>query len=160
MTPQEEKVSQQRSLEQERAKFAWKCIGKVPKDNQKEYAALAKGAPADIQINGLGQTLAFWRAKGYENGKPKENAHCNIYHDVSEWLGGKDRFNVERKMENVEYMDKDGRKRTKKIEKWILNWIMDIANVDAYRRATSESIAFLIWLKKFAEAEFGGKESE
>ena len=68
-------MSNQRNLEQERASAAWEYITKevkgLPEKVQKEYASLAKKAPADIQANGLGQTLAFWRAKGYEKDKAK-----------------------------------------------------------------------------------------
>jgi len=43
---------------------------------KKEYGQLARGAAADIQINGLGQTLAFWRAKN----------NNELLSDVSSWL--------------------------------------------------------------------------
>lgn len=152
MSPQENAPSPQQSLEQKRAAFAWKCISRVGDEQRKEYSALAKSAHADIQINGLGQVLAFWRAKGYEKGKPKGNAHSSIYAHVSEWLGDKERFNVEKR-----FVEEGTGNTKKKVEKWVLNWLTDTASTDDYRRATSEAIAFLIWLKRFAEAELDEK---
>ena len=58
--------SQQRTLEQRRAASAWANVEDVHTHGtsyEKEYGQLARSAPADIQTNGLGQTLAFWRAK-------------------------------------------------------------------------------------------------
>ncbi|RMG70621.1 MAG: hypothetical protein D6711_16870, partial [Chloroflexi bacterium] len=37
----------------------------------------------------------------------------------------------------------------------ILKWIQQDASTEDYRRATAEAQAFLIWLKRFAEAELG-----
>jgi len=133
-------MSRQRSLEQERARVAWEKVRDVAKTNyQKEYGQLAKSAPADIQANGLGQTLAFWRARGSKDGKPKDggnNAHWKLQEHVSAWVMGQ-----------MEQQHRDG----------LLCWIMAEASTDDYRRATAEAIAFLNWLKRFAEAELGGK---
>ena len=75
-------MSRQRSLEQERASFAWECVTKVRgKDYAEDYGQVARRAPADIQTNGLGQTLAFWRAKGTDKGHPKnrgDNGHWKL----------------------------------------------------------------------------------
>jgi CRISPR-associated protein Cmr5 len=133
-------MSRQRSLEQERATKAWQCVAHV-RDNgadyATDYASLARSAPADIQANGLGQTLAFWRAKGYDKGKPKNggaNEHCRLLQDVSEWVSGQ--LMITGKKDLVE-------------------WICSDAGISAYRRATAEAIAFLCWVKRFAEAELG-----
>jgi CRISPR-associated protein Cmr5 len=133
-------MSNQRTLEQERASAAWKFIQedvkKLPESVQKEYASLARKAPADIQTNGLGQTLAFWRAKGFENGKPKdkgENAHYQLLHQITEWLN-------KAKTINIHASD-------------VVEWVSKTANVNDYRRATTEAIAFLVWLKRFAESD-------
>ncbi|MGQ9532515.1 MAG: type III-B CRISPR module-associated protein Cmr5 [Desulfotomaculales bacterium] len=132
-------MSLRRSLEQERASFAWDCIERVKgKAYEKEYSGLAKAAPADIQANGLGQTLAFWRAKGWEKGKPKDggaNAHYQLLEHVSEWVG--------RRL---------GLKDIK-----LLDWTVRRATTEDYRRATAEAMAFLLWLRRFAEAELGGE---
>jgi CRISPR-associated protein Cmr5 len=130
MAQQTTAQSHQRLLEQERAKAAWNCVQQVKeKKFAAEYRSLARSATADIQANGLGQTLAFWRAKGYENGQPKPNSeHCTLLDHVSRWLAGQ------------------------------LKWITQRATTPEYRVATVEAIAFLNWVKRFAEAELPGRE--
>lgn len=130
-------MSRQRTLEQERADKAWQQIqavknfsGKVPQ----EYSSLAKKAPADIQANGLGQTLAFWRAKGFNGGKDSGNtADYQLLQHVTEWLNSDKSLNLG---------------KTNLVE-----WVSREATVVEYRQATAEAIAFLVWLKRFAEAE-------
>ncbi len=116
-------LSRQRSLEQQRAAAAWECVRSVT-EARKEYLSLARGAPADVQANGLGQTLAFWRAKGGRE-------HRAVYDSVSRWV----------------------RKQLQLGESDVLEWITNQATTDEYRRATVEAMAFLAWLKRFAEAE-------
>jgi len=126
-------TSRQRSLEQERAKAAWKAVLSAKQkgeDYQKKYKPLARGAPANIQQNGLGQTLAFWLAK------PKEDQQKDLYASVSTWV--KSQINWPEAKE-------------------LLPWIVEHAETDQYRRATSEAIAFLNWVKRFAEAELKGE---
>ncbi len=143
-------MSRQRSLEQERAKAAWEKVCAVVERNSqpeekkrfgKEYGSLAKSAPADIQASGLGQTLAFWRAKGYEKGQPKkngDNAHYQLLAHLSAWLREQLKLPVSQDPQAV------------------LEWIVKQATTDEYRRATAEAMAYLNWLKRFAEAELGG----
>jgi len=140
--PSRNTQSPQRTLEQKRGAAAWGNV-KWVRDNGKaysnEYGQYARSAPADIQTNGLGQSLAFWRAKGSKDGRPKdngENAHWKLQEHVSEWV--LDRLGVSH-------------------AGGLLGWIMDEnTSTDDYRRVTAEAIAFLIWLKRFAEAELGG----
>ncbi|MCS6774899.1 MAG: type III-B CRISPR module-associated protein Cmr5 [Thermoflexales bacterium] len=69
-------MNQSRTLEQERAKHAWQAVQKAKQDNVgKEFGRVARSLPADIQANGLGQTLAFLRAKG----------HNHVFDAVSDW---------------------------------------------------------------------------
>jgi len=119
-------MSRQRSLEQERAKAAWDKVAEVKGQSSYagKYGQLARSAPADIQGNGLGQTLAFWKAKG-------ETHHRALLSHVSDWVKGQ-----------IGFTDRD-----------LLQWIVNTADTDGYRRATAEAIAFLSWLKRFAEAE-------
>ncbi len=123
-------MSKQRTLEQERAKAAWDRISAVKgKPYADKYGQLAKGAPAEIQANGLGQAVSFWRAKG-----KREPEHRDLYDDVSIWLKQK-------------VTGRDD----------LIGWIMDEKTTSSqYRRATAEAMAFLLWLKRFAEAELGG----
>jgi CRISPR-associated protein Cmr5 len=142
-------MSNQRTLEQERASAAWKFIQELPESIRKEYASLAKKAPADIQTNGLGQTLAFWRAKGFDNQAYTDKAECKIYEHISQWLGDEKRFNIEKEI-NTE--NRNGKTVTVE-KKWVIHWITDTANTTDYRRATAETIAILLWVKRFAESD-------
>lgn len=134
-------ISRQRSLEQERAKYAWQCVSNVKQLGEavaEKYASFAKNAPADIQANGLGQTLAFWRAKGKEGKKAEERAYTQLLQDVSNWVGTQNKFGSGQD---------------------ILAWVIKTASTNDYRRATAEAIAFLIWLKRFAEAELDHEQT-
>jgi CRISPR-associated protein Cmr5 len=134
-------MSRQRSLEQDRAKAAWDKVLFV-RDNKKgskEYGSLARSAPAEIQTNGLGQTLAFWRAKGYKDGQPGDNEHARLFRDVSGWV--------------MEQLKKQPGVAGDMADRDLLDWVVRSAGTDQYRRATTEAIAFLTWLKRFAEAE-------
>ncbi len=127
-------MSRQRTLEQERAKAAWMNIAQVKGESyRKEYLSLVRSAPADIQISGLGQTLAFWRSKG-------KNEHETLYEHVSGWV-----------MQQVE------KQLGKQNQQKLLAWISLEATSDQYRQATAETMSFLLWLKRFAEAELRGE---
>lgn len=122
-------MSGQQTLEQKRAKAAWDAVSDVKGKGLKDYGPLARSAPADIQVNGLGQTLSFWRAKG----KPE---HLALYQHVSTWVMGQ-----------LKATHPNG----------LMGWIMaETTTSDQYRQATAEAMAFLMWLKRFAEAELGG----
>lgn len=129
-------TSRRRRLEQDRAKAAWGAIEQVKSHRcAGDYASLAKGAPADIQTNGLGQTLAFLRAKGYERGRPKsDSAHVYLLDHLARWL------RVQLKLAENQDM---------------VEWVAVSADTGAYRRATAEALAYLAWLRRFAEAELG-----
>jgi CRISPR-associated protein Cmr5 len=117
-------MSVRRTIEQQRAERAWQEIRSL-QEKKKEYRALAQSAPADIKVNGLAQTLAFWRAKG-------EPHHRALYSHVSRWV--------------MEQLGRSGQD--------LLAWITDgNTSSDQYRQATVEAIAFLVWIKRFAEAE-------
>jgi CRISPR-associated protein Cmr5 len=121
-------VPRQRTLEQERAAAAWACIEAVTRaDYASEYGQLAREAASLVQMHGLGQTLAFLAAKA----KGKDNAHQRLCRDLSRW--------VSRQVAGQEQDD-------------LRDWIVKQASVAEYRRATLEALAFLTWLKRFAEA--------
>lgn len=119
----------QKTVEQKRAASAFQDVTSI-KDEKfaKEYKNLAKSAPADIQTNGLGQTVAFWLAKAKEE-------HKALYAHLTKWLS-----------------DPNGNGMThgKGLQAWII--APDTSGAD-YRRATVEALAYLGWLKRFAEAE-------
>jgi len=114
-----------RSLEQVRAKMAWDFISEVKgKDYQKDYRAYVRRAPALILSNGLGNTLAFWRAKGGA-------AYTKLYEHINRWF-------KERHPE----------------EKDILAWVVSdsTSSLEVFKE-TKEVISLLSWMKRFAEAE-------
>lgn len=151
-----------RTLEQERARYAWQCIqhcldhaieglqARIAEERneknreglqrrlktlqseeggknwKREYGSLARKVPSLILTNGLGQTLAFLKAKG--KGDPSDE-HEVLYQHISNWL-----------------------KQRLRLEDDLLEWIVNSANSQQYRIATMEALALLQWLKRFAEA--------
>lgn len=117
-----------RTLEQERAKHAWDCVQEVKdKPFAGNYRTIAVKVPSLIVTNGLGQTLAFLKAKG--KGDPG-NEHEVLYRHLADWVGRK--------------VHADGD---------LLSWLVNTATSQQYRLATMEALALLQWLKRFAEAE-------
>ena len=144
-TEEQHHQNQRQNIEQERGRWAWDDIGKIKGKGdtlEKEYRSLARGLNAMIQINGLGQTLGFLKAKGKGDAN---KAHFLLLKHLTEWM--QDHF----KATNITVMKSghDG----------LLQWLMDEATSSAdYRRATTECLAFGVWLRRFAEAEL--KEPE
>lgn len=117
-----------RTLEQQRAAHAWQQVqaGKTAA-KQRELKSLARSAPASIQSSGLGQTVAFWKAKN-------ESHHQALYAAVESWLKSQLNF-----------------------QEALLEWIASKASGADYRYATAETLAYLSWYKRFAEAELEGE---
>lgn len=97
------------------------------KTNQKEYGTLARKLPALIQTNGLGQTLAFLRSK------PDKRHFKMLYQHVSNWV--------------IAQVGGSGD---------LLEWVIR-QDSSQYRRATTEAIAYAMWLRRFAEAKGWGE---
>lgn len=125
-------MSRQKTIDQERAAAAWKAVNQVDatssEEFKKKYASWVRSAPTNVMINGLGQTLAFMLAKG----KPdRSEAPAVLYMHLSDW--------------------------TTKQMGWTqtnAGLLIELINhsSDVYRRATVEILAYLVWLKRFAEA--------
>jgi len=127
-----------RTLEQKRARYAWDCISELKnnKDNEvkKKYRSYVKDASALIQINGLGNVLAFYRSKikrGESDPSPDGMAYSFLYNHINGWI----------KEKASEIND-------------ALEWITseNTSSMDVFR-ITMEVISLLEWLKRFAEAE-------
>ncbi|HDH44820.1 MAG TPA: type III-B CRISPR module-associated protein Cmr5 [Thermococcus sp.] len=125
-----------RSLEQERARYAWECIQEVKKESeelQKNYNSYVKKAPTLIQTNGLPNALAFY----YNKWKKGEKAYELLYKRIANW-------------NEVKRMSGD---------KEFLLWVVeDASSIDVFQ-VTKEVIALLSWIKRFAEAELKGEET-
>lgn len=121
-------------LEHERAREAWSCVDYVNNEIddagfKKEYRSIVMKLPTLIITNGLGQTLAFLKSKG----KGKENkAEEKIYQDISGWLLKNKHFTWTCQGELIERV---------------------IAlPCDKFRQVTTETLAYLSWMKRFADA--------
>lgn len=123
-----------RTLEQKRAGDAYQKVeglaGK-PEEWQKNYASYAKGLPATILANGLGQAAATLLAAA--KGK-KDDAHYVLYQHLQGWLcrEGDDRSpysNARNLMANITSEDRN-----------------------KYMHAQAEAVEWLSWVKKFAAA--------
>ena len=130
-------MSKRQTKEQKRAAYAWQCA-KEAQDNlsekASEYGQLARGLPARIQTNGLGQTLAYLLSKGKgDPGKP----HQLLYQHISRWV-----------TEQLKWGANDD----------LLVKLTQESSAN-YRRATSEAMALLIWLRRFAEARLVKEET-
>lgn len=121
-----EKESLIQTLEQQRASKAWDFVNEVDKKDEKtkkKYRSLALKTPVLIMTNGLGQTLAFFKSKKEE--------HELLYGHLTKWLI--DESKIYQSGELIEKVIKEGSSK--------------------YRQATIEALAFLNWIKRFAEAE-------
>jgi CRISPR-associated protein Cmr5 len=123
-------LSRQQTLEQQRATKAWELVTQV-KEKEKEYNSWVKKVPVLILTNGLGQTLAFLKSK---SDREKEL----LYAHLSAWL-----------MPEMSWSPPAQQKND------LLERLIHESSAN-YRRATIEALAFLNWLKRFADAILEG----
>jgi len=122
------------NIEHERAKEAWSCIGYVNEEIEsrsfkKEYRSIVMKLPTLIITNGLGQTLAFLKSKSKgDKNKPEEK----VYQDIDGWLS---------KSKNIHWNAKGE----------LIERVIALPN-DKFRQVTVETLAFLSWMKRFADA--------
>jgi CRISPR-associated protein Cmr5 len=118
----------------DRARSAWNHVHDDirPKGESvyKEYGSRARDLTELIHTDGLGQTLAFLLAKSKENG-----GYALLFQHISRWVVGQ--------LPSAAGDTRD-----------LLQRLMD-GDSTYYRRATVETLAYVAWLKKFVEAEFG-----
>jgi CRISPR-associated protein Cmr5 len=130
-------VAQQQTLDQQRARHAWTAVQDVAsrsEDFKKKYGSLARRVPMLILTNGLGPTLAFLRSKGKND---PHDAHTVLAGHLSTWV--------------LSQIASGAQNQT------LLDWVLNHDSHD-YRRATAEALAYLVWLKRFAEAELPTEE--
>jgi CRISPR-associated protein Cmr5 len=138
------------ALPQRRAGFALKLIQdyalKASEPEKAAYAKYIKSLPAAIIMNGLGQALATELAQG---GKDKDKgqggnapkAHGQIYRHVECWLCGDD--------PEVPF---SGRCKGQLLTAPVLMQCLCESDQNTYLLAQAEAMAFIEWLKKFANA--------
>jgi len=131
--------------EQQRAQHALQSVNQVQTKAKKfrdEYKSYAESLPANIVMNGLGQACAMLLAQAgrqKSNNKSKESAHQLLYDHLQSWLCGN---------ANAAVYPKD-----QDLVKAVINH-----GQREYVRAQFESLAYLNWLKKFAQAYLAGEE--
>jgi CRISPR-associated protein Cmr5 len=128
-----------KTLEQQRATRAWECVDEVTSKSQdfkKKYGSLARKVSTLILTNGLGQTLAFLKAKGKND---PADEHTVLFRHLSSWV-------LSQVAPSSPATNGD-----------LLQWVLQNDSA-SYRRATVEALAFLTWLKRFAEAELPAEE--
>jgi len=130
MTAQgDQPIAAQKTKDQERAAHAWGQVsGVAEQDCAGEFKALVRGFPAMVLTNGLGHAVTFLRAKDKEH-------HRALYAALNEWVG-----------RQIGANNQD-----------LLEWLMAHSS-DHFRRATTETLAYIIWLKRFAEARIQAEE--
>ena len=152
MTQQKSKAPARQTIEQKRGREAWECVKemkKLEKKEQQEYRSLARSLNAMIQVNGLGQTLGFLKAKGNakdDKGQPKKNAHFSLLAHLTHWM----HHHFDTAIIDASDVQNDG----------LLSWSLNQAATSDYRRATTECLAFGSWLSRFAEAELSDNTSK
>lgn len=120
------------TIQQQRAAFSYQRVRDiVVKDGNaaERFKAFANSFPAKVQMNGLGQALAFARSKFGASAEGQAWQH--LYQLVNEWLGRPDGC----------FPDQD-----------VLEGIMS-SDMQVYRQAQAEVQALMVWVKQFARAE-------
>lgn len=121
--------SNQQTLQQKRASHAYARVNSLDVEQvtealKKKYGTLAHRLPAMIQTDGLGASLAFLQAKGEEH-------HLFAYSHLSDWLAQPEQFGFNSDL---------------------LTWVL-MQPTSVYRQVTNETLAYLVWIKRFAEAK-------
>ena len=123
--------------DQRRAQHALRKIREVPQKLRADYKANANSLPATIVMNGLGQACAMLLA-GAGRQSEQDSVHRMIYRHLQDWLcQGNDAV----------YRDAPD----------LVEAVIGHGQND-YVRAQGEALAYLDWLKKFAQAYLAGEE--
>lgn len=116
--------------DQRRAKHAWEAVQEAKKGkNPKQFGGQAKKLPMRVMAAGLGQALAFLCAKGYAPDLLKE---------IGDWV--------------LDKKDHPDSTKPKPAEDALIKQIIG-GSSDFLRRATDETLVYLRWLTRFADAE-------
>lgn len=123
------------TLDQRRGRHAWQAVRAVvakyanDKATAKKFGGQAKKLPTRIIASGLGQALAFLKAKNYAP---------ELLIELGDWVLDKQR-------------NRHSNKPKPKDDALLLEVVG--GGSDFLRRATDEALAYLLWLNRFAEAE-------
>jgi len=130
-------------IDQKRAEFAYECAQRAKELNKaKEYKAYVKKLPMMIKTNGLGATLAFVKSKISNDNTKAGYAYKQLYEDITSWL----KFDEKNLIALSEEAD----------------LVQEIVKSESpvYRALTVEILAFLNWLRRFAEGLIEGEVTD
>lgn len=119
-------------IENGRAAFAFEKVAgyyaSAKPDSQEKYRSYVKKLPSMIQVNGLGQALAFCFSKG--------DQYRDLYRTIADWIR-------EKQPELIGRYDPDGRQE-------FIAIIVQMPSSE-YRLVSSETLALLDWMRRFAD---------
>lgn len=123
-----------KKIESGRAEYAYECAEKGANLNSSEYKSYVKSLPMLIKTNGLASALSFYFAKSASGGQvDTTKTYGLIYRQIEEWL--------KKDIKNLIDFEQD--KLVKKL--------IDLDSY-TYRAVTLEVLAFLTWLRRYADA--------
>lgn len=130
----------QQTVEQRRAAHAWNQVTGFARkhsavDDRKSFVREAKRLPVRAHASGLGQALLFLKVK------QKDKPGAAVLAAVCDWLCGD---------AGPLPAPRPGASAIAQVEEALRE-----GSSTLYRRATDEAQAYLQWLTRFAEAEFG-----
>ena len=122
-----------KTIDQRRAEHAWVTVKKAKDlqgEEQKKFVTQVKKLPARIVTSGLGQALAFLKAKGHAK---------LLLEELSDWVLYK-------------HQKPEGNLPSKANDNLLIDRII---KSDSYflRRATDEVLSYVMWVGRFTEAE-------
>lgn len=157
--------------EQERARKAWEMVVDIAKEklrgNQESakkieqcFRSQVRKAPAMIQKNGLGQSLAFLAAKGFSGGnaivnldQAREYASSKLYQYLGQWM-----LKAINQVPN--YLPLREIKPGAGPQKDPLDFLMQQCTIEQLVWATAEVQRYLVWARRFAESQLSEPENE
>jgi CRISPR-associated protein Cmr5 len=127
-----------RTIGQERASYALEKVLNL-KCDRTDFKSFSAGVPSMILQNGFGQVLAFLLAKGTDKElKLKENdKHIVMFNIIREWLVNKGFAKGENEKDFIIRLNEMSQQE--------------------YLTAQEEALKLLEWVKRYANADFGGE---
>lgn len=141
-----------KGLEQGRAKYAYDCVLEVTEKDaaiEKKYKnGVIKKIPMLIKTNGLGNTLAFAKAKS-GSGSDEKKAWDLAYKHLDGWFS---------KSQNKHFFENLSESESEQSKDFVYK-VITLSSSD-YRACTVEVLALCSWLKRFAEGLIDSEENE
>lgn len=150
-------MSIQQKVWNERALFAFQAVneagknlGKTEKQNFRSYI---KRMPAMIQVNGLGQTIAFYYDKANSSGTNQKATNHTAYKEILIIMYKRFKTQFPQQFENTDAKSDKKKNNNVSDDQKMKGLIKVIVNLDSetYRRFTQETLALLNWLRRFVD---------